>query len=263
MHADPIRELPDRDSWESALAKATFVVAHDQFVTESLERHADVVFPAESYAEKEGTVTHPDGRLQRLRPAIGHPGEVRMEWQVLIEVGRRLGLELPHLTAGMVWNEISERIPFYRGITLDEIGGDGLRWPERDASAAAAREALGELRFSSPAVPTSAPEPSNGSLALVATPDLWASWETERSPALDFLPAEQELQLHPSDGERIGVAPGDRVQVASNGHSVEAVVRLRGSSRPGTALLTWGTRSDNANVLMNGAPVLVEVTKTG
>ena len=46
-----------------------------------LERHADVVFPAEAYPEKEGTVTHPDGRLQRLRPAVGHPGEVRSEWQ--------------------------------------------------------------------------------------------------------------------------------------------------------------------------------------
>jgi NADH-quinone oxidoreductase subunit G len=113
LHSDPVRELPDRKRWEDALATASFVVAHDQFVTESLERHADVVFPAESYAEKEGTVTHPDGRLQRLRPAIGHPGDVRMEWQVLVELGRRLGLELPHLTAGMIWQEISERVPFY------------------------------------------------------------------------------------------------------------------------------------------------------
>ena len=74
-------------------------MAHEQFRTESVERHADVVFPAESYAEKEGTVTHPDGRLQRLRPAIGRPGEVRQEWQVLAEIGRRLGLELPDYVA--------------------------------------------------------------------------------------------------------------------------------------------------------------------
>ena len=71
-----------------------FVVAHSQFLNESIEDHADVVFPAESYAEKDGTVTHPDGRLQRLRPAIGRPDEVQAEWRLLVELGRRLGLEL-------------------------------------------------------------------------------------------------------------------------------------------------------------------------
>jgi NADH-quinone oxidoreductase subunit G len=186
-----------------------------------------------------------------------------MEWQVLVELGRRLGLELPHLTAGMIWQEISERVPFYKGITLDEIGGDGVRWQDREASATAAREAFGELRFSSPSMPQPAAEPSNGSLALATTPDLWASWECERSPALDFLAAEQELRLHPSDAERLGVAPGETVDVASNGDAVRAVVRLRGGAKPGTALLILGTRSDNANVLANGAPAVVEIKKAG
>jgi NADH-quinone oxidoreductase subunit G len=262
LHCDPQREYPSSERWDRALG-AAFVVAHDQFISPSLERHADVVFPAESYAEKDGTVTHPDGRLQRLRPAIGRPGEVRMGWQLLIELGRGVGLDLPHLTAGMVLSEIAAHVPFYRDVTLDEIGGDGVRWQEREVSIAAARETLGELHFSSPA-PVPAPlEPSGQALALATVPDLWASWECERSPALDFLPAEQELQVHPSDGERLGVEPGDRVEVASNGHAVHAVVRLRESARPGSALLTWGTRLENANRLVDGAPVLVEVKKAG
>ena len=82
---------PGQAAWDAALGAASFVVAHAQFLGESVARHADVVFPAEAYAEKEGTVTHPDGRLQRLRPAIGHPGEVRMEWQVLLDLAARLG----------------------------------------------------------------------------------------------------------------------------------------------------------------------------
>jgi NADH-quinone oxidoreductase subunit G len=262
LNCDPQRDHPSGELWEQALSGA-FVVAHAQFVSPSLERHADVVFPAESYAEKEGTVTHPDGRIQRLRPAIGRPGEVRMEWQLLIELGRRLGLDLPYLTAGMVLSEIAERTPLYRGLTLGEIGGDGVRWPERGVSLEAARGTLGELRFSSPSALPVPVEPSNGSLALATVADLWASWECERSPALDFLPAEQELQLHPSDAERLGLAHDDNVQVASNGHAVRAVVRLREGAKPGSALLTWGTRSDNANVLVDGTPVLVEVKKTG
>ena len=70
-------------------------------VTEGLGEHADVVFPSEAYAEKEGTVTHPDGRVQRLRIAIGRTGGVRAEWRVLAELAERLGLADNPLTAAM------------------------------------------------------------------------------------------------------------------------------------------------------------------
>ena len=73
-----------------ALARAKTVIAHAAFLTEGLWEHADVVFPAESYAEKEGTITHPDGRVQRLRPAIARPDAVRGEWQVLADLCKRL-----------------------------------------------------------------------------------------------------------------------------------------------------------------------------
>src|SRR5207248_2492052 len=78
------------------------VIAHASVLTEGIAEHADVVFPAESYAEKEGTVTHPDGRLQRLRPAIGRPGSVRAEWSVLAELAERVGLPAGPLTGPMV-----------------------------------------------------------------------------------------------------------------------------------------------------------------
>jgi NADH-quinone oxidoreductase subunit G len=257
LHADPLREHPGREAWEKALGSARFVVAHDQFRSQSIERHADVVFPAESYAEKEGTVTHPDGRLQRLRPAIGHPAEVRMEWQLLVELGRRLGLDLPYLTVGMVLAEIAERVPLYAGISLDEIGGRGVRWQERDASAAG--EWLGDLRFSSPTAPSASPQPPDRALRLAPVPDLWASWEIEHSPALGFLAARQQLQLHPDDAAELGVAQGAEVEVASNGHSLRATVRLREAARRGFAYLTLGTADDNANVIFDGEPALVEI----
>src|SRR5205814_10080136 len=94
MGVDPLVDLPNRAGWQRALDRATTVVAHAAFLTEGIREHATVVFPAESYAEKEGTVTHPDGRLQRLRPAIGHQGGSRFGWQVLADVARRCGLDL-------------------------------------------------------------------------------------------------------------------------------------------------------------------------
>ncbi len=73
FETDPLRDQPDAELWNRGLAKAGLVVAHASVLTEGLREHANVIFPADSYAEKEGTVVHPDGRLQRLRTAIGHP----------------------------------------------------------------------------------------------------------------------------------------------------------------------------------------------
>ena len=81
-------------------------------------------------------MTHPDGRLQRLRQAIGHPGEVRQPALVLAELCSRLGTAVDAATTPMVTEQVAEAVPFYAGITLDEIGGRGVRWQERDAASA-------------------------------------------------------------------------------------------------------------------------------
>ena len=88
---DPARDQPDRALWEQAMSAAALVVAHAAVMTEGLREHATVIFPAESHAEKEGTVVHPDGRLQRQRVAIQRPGEVQPGWAVLAELERRVG----------------------------------------------------------------------------------------------------------------------------------------------------------------------------
>jgi NADH-quinone oxidoreductase subunit G len=136
LQADPLNDLPDRELWERALEHASTVVAHATFLTESLRAHADVVFPAEAYAEKEGTIVHPDGRIQRLRPAVARVGSARAGWQVLADLAQRLGLDLGVLTGSMATAQLVEAVPFYAGLTLEEIGGRGVRWQERDAAGA-------------------------------------------------------------------------------------------------------------------------------
>ena len=93
--------------------------------------HADVFLPAETHAEKEGTVTHPDGRVQRLRPSVPHPGETRHGWQWLAELAARLGHETGIDSAPEALAAIAADVPFYAGLTHEEIGGGGVRWQER------------------------------------------------------------------------------------------------------------------------------------
>jgi NADH-quinone oxidoreductase subunit G len=201
LHCDPLRELPDRELWEHALASAATVVAHASFLTDAIREHADVVFPAEAYAEKEGTIVHPDGRLQRLRPAIARPGAVRAEWQVLAELALRVGLDLDVLTGAMASQRVFEAVPFYAGLTLEEIGATGVRWQEREAAsafpvaagAAPEQHAPHALQPAEPAVATAqgqAPElapPGEDAADLAGWRSVWDATEVEFSPALEFL----------------------------------------------------------------------------
>jgi NADH-quinone oxidoreductase subunit G len=245
LHVDPLRDLPDRAAWERALDKATTVVAHAAFLTEGIREHATVVFPAESHAEKDGTVTHPDGRVQRLRPAIGHQGESRFEWQVIADVARRIGLDLGVHTAGMAFAQLTEAVPFYAGLTLDEIGGRGVRWPETEA---AANFPAPERAPEAPA-PAPAPQP-NGMLRLGTFRPLWASPEVEASPSLQFLVPHQRVEMSPDDARRIGVRDGDRVRVGTNGTRVNATVTLRAAVPAGSVFLLEALAgTDSANVL--------------
>src|SRR4029077_5065974 len=83
-----------------------------------------------------GTLVHPDGRLQRLRPAIARPGEEEAGWSVVANLALRLGLDLGVLTAAGASSQLFDAVPFYAGLTLEEISGRGVRWQDRDAASA-------------------------------------------------------------------------------------------------------------------------------
>jgi len=256
LHTDPLRDLPHGALWRSALDTATTVVAHADFLTEGIREFATVVFPSESYAEKEGTVTHPDGRLQRLRRSIAHQGETQAEWALLVELARRIGLDLDVPTGPVATGLVAAAVPFYAGITPDEIGGRGVRWQERDAASGFAFEVdLGPFELEPP--PPS-PAGSDGRFLLGTFRSVWAASEVEASPALRFLHPRQRAELAPADAQRLGLLEGDRVVIGSNGTTVRATVALRAAMPPGSVFLQDAIPEDSASALEGP---LVEVRK--
>jgi NADH-quinone oxidoreductase subunit G len=254
LRSDPVRTYPDRGRWEEALEEAGFVVSITDFLTESAER-ADVVLPAEAWAEREGTLTHPDGRVQRVRQSIGYPGQVRPAWGVLAELHARLRSDLEALTAPMVTARVAESVPFYAGLTLEEIGGRGVRWQERDAAGAAPEATLPEEP------PETPPELGTG-LRLGTHSSLWADPYVRHSPVLRFLRPEQVAELAAADAARLGVGHGDRVEVAVNGTSVRARAALRAAQPPGSVFLLEDTAGeDDGNALSDGTARVAEVRK--
>jgi NADH-quinone oxidoreductase subunit G len=233
LHCDPLVDLPGRDAWDAALERATTVVAHAAFLTDGIREHANVVFPGESYAEKEGTLTHPDGRVQRLRPAIGHPGQTRSEWSVIADLARRLDLDLGVLTGAMASAQLFATVSFYAGLTLDDIGGKGIRWPARDAAAT--------FPAAEPATPAFEMVPgaplANGRLRLGTFRSIWNATEVRVSPALRFLHPKLRLEISPADAQRLELFQGDHVVVGSDGHTVDATVALRDAMPEGSVFL--------------------------
>lgn len=281
--ADPLRDFPDTEAWKRALAAADHLVVFSTFENATTAM-ADVVFPLETHAEKDGTVTHPDGRLQRVRPSAGRPGDIRPNWGVLAELAQALGHDTGIDSQPSAFAALTRAVPFYAGITDAEIAGRGIRWQDRDAASAipvpeaagtqgdvgASPERFAELAKDSTSAgrTQSSQAPSEGeaptapqSLALGTYRDLWAGPITELNPPLKFLQPQQRLELSPADAQSLGVTSGDKVRVAQNGSAVEAEVTIRERISAGTCFLIEGTAEGNANGLLNGSPVSVTIEK--
>src|SRR5204863_1401981 len=142
----------------------------------------------------EGTVVHPDGRLQRLRVAIAHPGAVRAGWSVIAEIAKRAGLDTGVLSSAMAFRQLVEAVAFYRGLTLEEIGGRGVRWQERDAASKLDAPELPDGALDDPPEAAAA----NGVLRLGARPSLWSGYVTRHAPVLEFLKPEQTVEISPA-----------------------------------------------------------------
>jgi NADH-quinone oxidoreductase subunit G len=281
---DPLRDFPDTAAWQRALAAADHLAVFSTFEN-ATTKMADVIFPLETHAEKDGTVTHPDGRLQRVRPSASRPGDIRPNWGVLAELSLALGHDTGVTSQPSAFAALADAVPFYAGITDTEIAGRGVRWQDRDTASSlpapgeassAGREAAGtpsslggwqdRERSSENAVEANSAKRSEGaptsSLTLGTYRDLWAGPITELNPPLKFLQPQQRVELSLADAERLGLKSGDEVDVAQNGTSVLARVAIRERVQEGVCFLIEGTAEDNANGLLNGSPVAVTIEKT-
>ncbi len=233
LRADPLESHPNRALWDRALDRASTVIAHAQFMTAAIREHATIVFPAQAPAEKDGTVTHPDGRVQRLRPAIAHPDEVGPEWRIIANLAVRLGGDLGAHTGAEASAQLFETLPFYAGLTLDELGGRGVRWPVREQAGAWPSADAGPFGLDTPP-PAATP---NGALRLGSYRSIWAGAEVANSPALRFLSVDGHVELSPVDAQRLALGQGDRVVITQGDNAIEATVALREAVPAGSAFV--------------------------
>jgi NADH-quinone oxidoreductase subunit G len=247
--ADPVRDVPDGALAARALDAAEFVVALDLFMTDSTSR-ADVVFPAEAFAEKEGTATNLEGRVQKVARVVAGPGRTQPDWSILEEIARRLDAPMGFDSAAGIAAEITEVAPVYAGIGWSALAfGDGIVAPADGAGQ--------PLRY----VPVDRQlEPVRAPLVLHLARTLYDDGvEMRTSLSLRHLAPGAAVHLNPVDAEARGIAEGDEVIVETESASVGMQAVLDASLSEGAVYVPF----NQPGVASLGDRPVVTVRKEG
>ena len=128
---NPFLSDPNINKVRKALAALEFLVVQDIFLTETAE-FADVILPASSYLEKDGTYTNTDRRVQLGRKVLDPPGEARVDWQVVQDIANRIGLGWNYSSPREIFDEMVSVMPSYTNLTYDNLGLTGKLYPNPD-----------------------------------------------------------------------------------------------------------------------------------
>ena len=265
MGENPLMSEPNLAEAEAHLRQVDFLVAQDLFLNETAV-YADVFLPAASFAEKDGTFTNTDRRVQRVRQAIAPRGQARPDWQILCDLARRIEakLGLPY-SAGWdythpseIWDEIAAAVPAFRGITYDRIEQVGLQWPvpslDHPGTPYLYAEGFpaGKGRFFPLDFPE-APEPANRrypfTLVTGRLLEHWHGGTMTRHSDLDALYPMPILEIHPVDAAMLGLDDGDPVRVQSRRGAVVVRARVTDKTTPGVVFLPFHFAEAAANLL--------------
>lgn len=262
MGENPMVSDPDIQHVSHALDALDFLVVQDIFLTETAEK-AHVVLPVACFAEKDGTFTNTERRIQRVRKAVEAPGEARSDLEVFRELMARLGYQESAETPEAVMTEIAALTPAYGGISYTRLEQEGLCWPCPTA-AHPGTETLHKGQFArgkgllqgaehiGPAETADAQYPY-----VLTTGRVLYHYHTRsmtgRVPGLNALSGESFIELSPEAAEGLNLVSGDTVRVTSRRGAVEATVKVTGAITGNTVFMPFHFAEGAANHLTNGA----------
>jgi formate dehydrogenase major subunit len=261
MGENPFLSDPNINKVRKALSALEFLVVQDIFLTETAE-FADVVLPASSYMEKEGTYTNTDRRVQRGCKVHDSPGQARPDWQIIQDIANRIGLEMSYESPRAIFDELVSVTHNYAGLSYDNLGETGKLYPNPDPEHSDGTVVLFTEHFGTddgkahlvPAEWLPAKElPSDEYPFVLNTGRLLEHWHTgsmtRRSYALDAIQPEAHCYLNPRDAGLMGIAEGDYVRITSRRGSIELRARVSHRDTPGTCFVPFHFREAAANLL--------------
>jgi predicted molibdopterin-dependent oxidoreductase YjgC len=246
---NPGQTEPNLHHVEKGLARLEFLVSQDLFLNETAAKYADVVLPASSFAEKDGTFTNTERRVNRVRAAVPCPGSARVDREIVIQLARALGADWPEYPdAESVWNEFADLSPNWSGIRYDRLEENGIQWPCLDADHPgtpylhAPRPALpsGKGKFHPVEYQPPIEEPDSEYPYVLSTGRTLYHYNsatmTMREDGITDKQVDPFFELSPEDASALGVAEGDSVRLVSRRGDLVAKAQISDRVFPG---LVW------------------------
>src|SRR5659263_447004 len=260
MGENPVLTDADANHVRKAMDGLEFLVVQDIFLTETA-KYADVVLPAACYAEKDGTFTNTERRVQRVRKAVEAPGEVADDLPVSTGLAGRLGYEMNYASPEDIFEEVRSLTPAYAGMTYDRLDIAGLQWPCPDihhpgtpylheGTFPRGRGLLQGIEFEAPAELTSEEYP-----ILLTTGRMLYHYNvsTRKSGTLESMAPHELAEINPADAAAIGVSEDNQMRVSSRRGSVVTRVTVTDRVPPGILFMTYHYWETAVNELTNSA----------
>ena len=262
MGENPFLSDPNLNRVKLDLASLEFLVVQDIFLSETA-RFAHVVLPAAAFAEKDGTFTNTERKVQLLRQAKQPPGEARADWRILCELSTRLGHPLSYQSSSEIMDELARLTPIYGGISHRRLEKRALAWPCPDAEHPGTPVlhtgmfSRGKGLFSAVEYVPPAEEPDQDYPFLLTTGRILYHYHTgtmsRRVQSLDAVRPDGFVEVNPQDARALGIAEGTMCLVASRRGEVTARAVLTPRSRPGSVFMAFHFAEAAANLLTNDA----------
>jgi formate dehydrogenase alpha subunit len=259
---DPVLSEPNQAKVVENLRKLEFLLVEEIFMTETAKL-ADVVLPATCFAEKDGTFTNSERRVQRVRKAVDPPGEARPDWQIICGVATAMGYPMQYGSAEDVFNEMAGLTPSYGGMSYERIDKVGLQWPcptpdhPGTMFLHAGRFTRGKglmhvIKFRPPAETPDAEYP----LVLSTGRTLYnynVGNMTRKNAPIAQKQDENFVEMHRRDAARLGIADGGLARITTRRGSVAVRAHVGDKVRPGAIWMPFHFLETSTNRLTNDA----------
>lgn len=259
---NPMVSDPDLNHAEACLKHLDFLVVQDIFLTETA-RMADVVLPSKCFAEKEGTFSNTERRVQRVRKAVDSPGMAKDDWKITCEIATRMGYAMAYKDSEAIFNELAGVTPSYSGISYDRIEHEGLHWPcptpehpgtpiLHGAQFTRGKGLFHAIDWIAPAELVDETYPLYLTTGRViyhyhtGTMTMKTEGLNERSP-------ESFVEIAHGDARAMGIEDGERVTIASRRGEIQARVRISSKAVDGTVFIPFHFAKAAANKLTHAA----------
>ncbi len=262
MGENPMLSDPDILHVAEALKKVDFLVVQDIFLTETAE-FADVVLPGRCFAEKEGTYTNTERRVQRVRKAVDPPGEALDDWKIICSVSSALGHPMDYAHPSEIMDEIARLTPIYGGINYRRMEKESLQWPCKgpEDPGTAVLHAKSFTKGKGTFVPIShrppAEEPDEDYPFIFTTGRVLYQFHTRtmtgKVEGLNEIAPMNLIHVNTEDAARLGLDDGDPIIVASRRGSIEANALVDERIKKGVAFSPFHYVKSPANKLTNPA----------